>query len=88
MVFGLCFAWPQDRKRGACSRKAAGCAGPSGSPEDEFNRRPKYGIGMRFRTLERPSLRTHPLTIRRGKTSERFNDRRHRDIILNPFSTQ
>ena len=57
MVFGLCLAWPADRKARRALEDGRRVRGAEMVTRDEFNQKRKYGYGIGFKTLEKPSLR-------------------------------
>jgi type IV secretory pathway TraG/TraD family ATPase VirD4 len=61
MVFGLCFAWPQDRKAREVIEHGRRVRGAELVTRDEFNRRRKYRTGVGFLTQEPRSLRERVL---------------------------
>ena len=57
MIFGLCLAWPADRKARRSLEDGRRVRGAEMVTRDEFNRKRKYNLGIGFKTLEKPSLR-------------------------------
>ena len=57
MMFGLCLAWPADRRARRVLEEGRRVRGAEMVTRDEFNRKRKYSYGIGFKTLEKPSMR-------------------------------
>jgi hypothetical protein len=68
MVFGLCLAWPADRKARRVLEEGRRVRGAEMVTRDEFNQRRKYNLGIGFKTLKSPvCARSSGSSIRMGR---------------------